>query len=295
MRWKLLLAFFAGYFILTWGRQTATAPWGDQQVRFEAAHKECFKETRFRYCIYQPAQVRPNGNLVYFLHGRNLDENIWNDDTFYTSMIQKHWSETKTTPPTVVTVSFGGTWLLTPKGSRDINGLIETMTDVLIPIVETKVGKPRTRIIAGESMGGTNSMVLGLRRPDLFQRIVSLCPAIYQVSPYPAWGELAEFLKRTGADPPTILGIILLGKRYFSDENEWKESAALHLIDKADPATAPEIYLSCGLYDKYGNYEGDELLAQKAISRGIKLTWRPLYGGHCAVDIVSAAEALAKP
>jgi len=31
---------------------------------------------------------------------------------------------------------------------------------------------------------------------------------------------------------------------------------------------------SCGLYDKYGNFEGTEALANIAIKKGVKTKWR---------------------
>ena len=63
------------------------------------------------------------------------------------------------------------------------------------------------------------------------------------------------------------------------------------MIGRADQSY-PELYLSNGLYDKYGNFEGTEALAKLATEKGIKTRWHPLYGGHCAIDIASLADFL---
>jgi hypothetical protein len=63
------------------------------------------------------------------------------------------------------------------------------------------------------------------------------------------------------------------------------------LIERAGPSF-PTLYLSNGLYDAYGNYEGTERLARVARLRGVATEWHPLYGGHCASDIPSLANFL---
>lgn len=65
----------------------------------------------------------------------------------------------------------------------------------------------------------------------------------------------------------------------------------LALIERARPGY-PALYLSNGLYDAYGNYEGTERLARVARQRGVRTEWHPLYGGHCAIDIPSLANFL---
>lgn len=50
--------------------------------------------------------------------------------------------------------------------------------------------------------------------------------------------------------------------------------------------------ISCGLYDKYGNFEGSQIFVDRARARGLKVQWRPLYGGHCVIDVPSVADFL---
>jgi len=160
-----------------------------------------------------------------------------------------------------------------------------------LPLVESKTGKPKNRILLGESMGGLNVLILGLHHPELFSRVASLCPGVYLDSPFSGFENIKAAVKRTGADPKIAFGIYQMAKTYVANEEEWKAIAPIDLIKNAN-SHYPELYLSCGLYDKYGNYEGTQALATMAKSKGIKTHWHPLYGGHGAMDISSLADFL---
>jgi enterochelin esterase-like enzyme len=285
---SLLLAslLLAGY--LTWNY--FTSPAGSQKVIFTSANPQHFTAGNLNYTIYR-AENGVSDNIIYHLHARNLDASIWNDDTYFTSLVQAYWQKSSIKPPTVVVVSYGPVWLLTPKNSQVESGLLEDFI-ARLPEIESKVGKPSRRILLGESMGGLNVLILGLSRPEMFSKIASLCPGVYLESPFSDYSTQRAGMKRTGADPKIIYGLTQLAKKYVSNNEEWKALNPISLIERADQ-TYPELYLSCGLYDKYGNFEGTEALANLAIKRGIKTRWHPLYGGHCAIDIASLADFLA--
>jgi S-formylglutathione hydrolase FrmB len=187
-------------------------------------------------------------------------------------------------------VSYGPEWLLTPKNLKEKSGLMDDFISNL-PFIESKTGKPKNRILLGESMGGLNVLILGLSHPELFSKVASLCPGVYLDSPFSDFEKLRSAVKRTGADPKIAFGIYTMARTYVSNEEEWKEISPIELMQKANN-NYPELYLSCGLYDKFGNYEGSEYLANVANSKGIKTSWHPLYGGHCAIDISSLADFL---
>lgn len=271
--------------------------WGDQRVRYTQSKKECYSFSREQlgnYCVHVPVDAKTNGSVAYLLHGRNLDEQTWNDDTFYTSMIQRYWEDKNISPPVVVTVSFGPIWLLAPKGKAEMSGLAEVFKNEVIPEVEKRIGVPKSRIVFGESMGGLNALLIALPNPKLFKKVASLCPGIYMLSPYAPSSEIQAFLERTGADPKVVYGVTQLAKNYFSNEEEWNQVSPINQIEMIDPKDSPEIYLSCGLYDIYGNFEGSERFAEIAKSRGVNIQWQPIYGGHCATDVSSLADFLAK-
>jgi S-formylglutathione hydrolase FrmB len=272
---------------LIWGK--ITSPYGVQKVSFIPSKSEKFNKGKLNFTIYKAASG-VNEDVIYHFHGRNLDDAIWNDDTYYTSLIQSNWQKSSIKPPTVVLVSYGPQWLLTPKTSKAESGLLEDFVSQL-PFIESKIGKPRNRILLGESMGGLNALILGLTHPELFSKIASLCPGVYLDSPFSDFKTIKNALQRTGADPKTAYGIYLWSKSYVSNEKEFKAISPIDLIKK-DNVNFPELYLSCGLYDKFGSYEGTETLANIAKSKGIKTYWYPIYGGHCAIDVNSLAEFL---
>lgn len=278
----------AGY--VAWGR--LTRPLGDQKVHFTPASKERSVDGPLSYCVYR-ASGGVNGDVVYHLHGRNLDEGIWNDDTYFTSMVQAQWEQARMLPPTVVTVSYGPVWLLTPKGGAKESGLLDDFMERL-PRIEAKIGAPRRRMLVGESMGGLNALILGLTHPTLFAKVASLSPGVYAHTPFASFSELRNAAARTGADPKIILGVIQLARKFVQSEAEWNRISPLQLIETPH-GSLPDLYLSCGLYDKYGNFEGTRLLAEKATSRGVKTAWHPIYGGHGAIDVASLANFLVNP
>jgi len=287
-RWLLAAALVIALLYVAWGEVTRAR--GDQKVAFLPAEQRCHTSGPLRYCVNRDRRGT-NGDLLYHLPGRNLDEQIWNDDTYYTAMLQNEWQRTGTLPPTVVTVSYGPTWLLAPRGRKPDSGLLEDFMSRL-PAIEAKIGQPRQRMLLGESMGGLNVLVAGLFHPDRFKKVAALCPGVYAVSPFAPVSSIREGMERTGADPKTIFGIWVLARRYYANDNEWRLASPLALIERVGPK-APHLYLSNGLYDKFGNYEGTRRLANRAIARGLPTEWHPLYGGHCATDVVSLASFIA--
>ena len=283
----LIVLLIGGY--LTWNY--FTRPTGNQKVAFTPARAEHFTSGNLNYTIYR-AENGVSDDIIYYLHGRNLDASIWNDDTYFTSLLQAHWQRSSIKPPTVVVVSYGPVWLLTPKNSKVDSGLLDDFI-ARLPEIESTAGKPRHRILLGESMGGLNVLISGLTRPEMFSKIASLCPGVYLDSPFSDYSTLTAGIKRTGADPKIIYGVTQLAKNYVSNNEEWNAINPILLIERAANQNYPELYLSCGLYDKYGNFEGTEALANLAIKRGVKTTWHPLYGGHCAIDVASLADFLA--
>lgn len=272
--------------------QQATKIRGDQIVAFTPALADCGAEGRLHYCRYR-ARAASNGDTVYYLHGRNLDEQAWNDATYFTAMIQSQWRIEGGRPPQVIALSYGPEWLLTPRGASADSGLLDDLMTTL-PRIEARTGKPRRRMLLGESMGGLNVLIAGLSHPSAFAKIAALCPGVYATSPFASFSAIRAAAKRTGADPKIIFGIWRLTHRYAANETEWNRVAPLRLIGRARP-DYPSLYLSNGLYDTYGNFEGTQRLAEVARRRGVRTEWHPLYGGHCAIDVASVADFLRRP
>jgi S-formylglutathione hydrolase FrmB len=269
---------------LVWSSITARR--GAQRATFSHSVQSCHESGRLRYCIYR-GTAGINGDVLYYLHGRNLNEQVWNDSTYLTGMLQEAWQQRGVKPPVVVTISYGPVWLLAPKGQQPAAGLLEDFMSQL-PAIEAMAGAPRRRLLLGESMGGLNVLVAGLSHPSAFSRVAALCPGVYVSSPFSSWTTVRADLERTGADPKIVAGVWLLGRRYVANEDEWRRFSPLHLVSRAD-ARYPALYLSCGLYDGYGNFEGTQRLARTAAARGVTVERHPIYGGHCATDVSSLA------
>lgn len=276
-----------------WVWQQVSRPWGAQAVKFTPAHQQCGQQGALRYCVHRAAGG-VNGDVLYHLHGRNLEAESWNDPTYFTAMVQAYWQSAGQLPPMVVSLSYGPVWLLAPKGQAEHSGLLDTIWPD-IDAIESGIGKPRRRLLMGESMGGLNSLVLGLSQPERFDKVAALCPNVYLDSPFAPFSQIRAAITRTGADPRIIFGIWKLAGHYVSNDEEWRRMSPLILLEAAALKGArPSLYLSGGLYDRYGLYEGIEHLAQRAAQRGLPTEWHPLYGGHCAIDIASLGTFLVR-
>ncbi len=292
-RFLLALAVAAIVILGWWAWQKVSRPWGAQHVAFTPAIQQCDQVGSLRYCVNR-AEGGVNGDVVYHLHGRNLEAAIWNDPTYFTALLQHHWQRAGDAPPTVISLSYGPVWLLTPKGEAPRSGLLNTIV-ADIASIEGRMGTPRRRILLGESMGGLNSLILGLSHAHNFNKVAALCPNVYQESPFATWRQIREAMVRTGADPRVALGIWRLAQDYVANEAEWRRMSPLALIEQvATEAARPDLYLSAGLYDRYGLFEGSERLARRATQRGLQAEWHPLYGGHCAIDIASLGAFLVR-
>lgn len=105
-RYWLIGALVVAILYYAWGQVTQRR--GDQVVTFRPAAQSCGTDGPLRYCIYRD-QRGTNGDVLYHLHGRNLDERIWNDATYLTAMVQAEWQRGTALPPTVVELSYGPT------------------------------------------------------------------------------------------------------------------------------------------------------------------------------------------
>lgn len=216
-------------------------PQGDQRVAYTPAERTCTDDPAgFTFCVYRAAQGTDD-RVAYHLHGRNLDALAFNDDTYYTSMVQARWAEQGVRPPIVVGVSFGPLWLLAAQNAAPKSGLLEVFRDRVLPAVEAQTGKPRSRLVFGESMGGVNALAAGLGLPGVFDRVIALCPPVYETSPFADWGETWDTLKRTGADPKLVLALRSLAPDYFADEAAWAAFSPLARVQAPPPAGAPSL------------------------------------------------------
>ncbi|MBL7544158.1 MAG: hypothetical protein JNL11_10090 [Bdellovibrionaceae bacterium] len=287
----LVVAYFGIHFVLK-------TPLGRQKVtEFIPSRKECgsFSDLGgLRYCIHSPADGKTNGDIAYALHGKDQNEMIWNFEYLYGAMVQKYWQQNAIIPPTIVTLSFGPVWVLTPKGEKQFSGLMDLVIEKIIPRIESMVGAPKHRILFGASMGGMNSLATGLTHGRLFSKIASVCPVMYKETPYSSLSELYSFMQTSGAELINILRAIVLSRNFFASEKEWDRFAPLRLIERNDVKYESQFYISGALYDEWGIYDATETFIERAKSRNLSIEWHPQFGDHCMVDIQSLAQFLVK-
>lgn len=266
---------------------------GKAQVDLELSQEHCFStHETWKYCVYQ-TPMTDKDFVLYFLHGRGGDEKDWNKKSQFTSLLQKYWQENKKRVPMVVSISLGKEWLVTSQMTSSKTGLLEKFQGEIFPAIDQHLGIPKKRFIMGISMGGLNALTLSLNDNQRFQRVAALCPPLVKVSPYSPWMEWFRFLVRTGAKPYAVLTMVKMGRQYFATEKEWFSYSPLEKVRQAHFTGDQKFYLSAGLYDEYGLYEGVEEFVHSMQFAGGLMYWKPNSGKHCSVDIESLGDFLA--
>jgi hypothetical protein len=256
-----------------------------------------------RYCWQLGMASR---DILYYMHGKSANEKTWFADYSFGAFLRDQWYRRGRLTPTVVSVSFGGDWLLAPTNSGENSGLLELFVETVMPAIETSMGfRPRRRYVTGESMGGFNAAELALKT-KLFDRAALLCVPLSNLSPFASPLEIQNYVQTTSVwkldqethnDQAQHLGRNIEQwhqtlQRAFSTPDEWAAADPLHLAQTADPSTGPRLYVSVGFYDQYAGFEGTNLLVNTLQGRGFHVEWRPLWGDHCTVDVFSLADFL---
>ena len=249
----------------------------------------------WKYCVTTTAGSS-NRTLLYFLHGHGHDAENWARSSDYKKGIRQDWKKTGFQAPVVVSISFGGFWLLIEKNQSSVSGLLEFFKSDIMPTVERDlavVGTPR-RLLMGESMGGFNAAQVVMKYPGDFARAALTCPAVADLSPYPTKEALAAYKSAPGVNPLKVGIMLRLARKAYKTEAEFRASDPF-TIGKAllGPATPP-LLISSGDRDQYGLYKSDEKFAALARAQGVDVTYTPLHGGHCSADPEATARFLAR-
>ncbi len=253
------------------------------------------------YCIHKP-KTNSSNDIVYYLHGGGGSEFTWQENWYYTSQIRTEWNKKGVQVPTVVSISFGESWLLAKQNESPYSGLFEVFTSKVIPMIEQSLGGLKgRRIVFGESMGGFNSIQLSLKTA-LFDKAGILCSPMAELSPFGTKQEVQRHIEKSSAwqyykshDPNAVINsvdsIIQLTKAFYPTKEAWSSSDPMKLAINST-SLSTEMYVAVGFYDRFAAYEGNEIFVGYLMSNGFKVDWRPQWGGHCAVDIPSLATFL---
>jgi hypothetical protein len=232
----------------------------------------------FRYCAGYD-QIYNRERVFYFFHGLSGEPgNFWRRGA--TSLLRDIWREKKDSPPWV-SLSFGRIGILSEPE------MLRRMKDIMIPYIEKKIGfhvPPKERFILGVSMGGGNALYGIQKEPQLFQKAFLVCPAVSLLVPGSERRHIHDYVKRTGAYFQLIVHAYSLLPRIFFDPS---------YFDSVDPFIAgqrdfgphtPPIYIQTSSRDEFGFQEGGQVLAMVARSRGVKVQFDEIKGGHCVFE-----------
>ncbi len=255
---------------------------------------QCYEENvpiSWSYCINK-AEDFTNEVVLYHFHGRNGNATWWNDDSYYTADVHRHWQKVGISPPIVVSVSFGKLWLLID--SADEPNIYQIFLKHVMEVVESKLGAPiRERMLVGESMGGFNALLVGLKDKVRFSRVAALCPPLPTVSPFASWKEKLTYIADSSLSWKRAAMLVFFAYKFFPDRDTWTMNDPLSLTSKVEKDKTPNLYLTCGAIDSWGCMEGSEAIAKAVAAKSGEIEWIPRSGGHCDIDSKSLAEFLA--
>lgn len=192
--------------------------------------------------------------VLYLLHGLTDDETIWTRRT----SIERYAAER-------------GLAVVMPRAAKSFycdevhGGRYWTFLSQELPAVVSSFLRVSDRredtFVAGLSMGGYGAFKWALREPSRFAAAASLSGALGIAAPAAA-GLRDEHLSHVfgGRDPAGT------------------DDDLLALLDRADPAALPDLYLGCGTEDFL--LRSNEVFLARAADRSIPVTSRLRSGGH---------------
>jgi len=254
-------------------------------------------------CIY-PGEK--NADVLYYLHGKDASADVWGMEGFWAQQLRDYWTAHGEAAPTVVAVSLGQIWLLGPKTAAPGGfGSIDLFTGRILPMVEAKLGGIKgRRLLLGDSMGGFNSVQLGMKT-DLFVKVAALCAPMGDgnVGPFSTDDQVSAYIKNSTAfksghhtfdELKQSFDTIKMVVGAFWTAQEWPASDPIEMARGLRGPRSAQWYLAAGYFDHYLAYEGNVAFAKVLADSGTKVDWRPQWGDHCAIDIPSLAEFLVK-
>jgi enterochelin esterase-like enzyme len=158
--------------------------------------------------------------VLYLLHGAGGDERTWTERQQAHVILDNLIAE-GAVEPFVVVMPYGYTHRLEAgvrrRGAEDYKTDMEEFAvdfvSDLVPLVESRyhVGADRDhRAIAGLSMGGGQSLAIGLTHPEMFRSVAAFSSAM-QIANSPAWGGIDMEAALAGAAAINELDLLWIG------------------------------------------------------------------------------------
>jgi pimeloyl-ACP methyl ester carboxylesterase len=229
---------------------------------------------------------KQSDQVVYYLHGIMDDEYRWSKTAIRSALYMTAIGQNKVLP-TVVSISIGKFWFLTPDrrflGVLDSN--LKVVAESIIPRIEKDLNiEIKSRIIVGESMGSFNAFQIAANYPSMWSKAAMLCPAFLPVGPHSSPLEMAAYLKRNPhAEAKKLLAVFPLALIDFPTTNSWNLNNPI-LISKYLNAF-PVSFIASNGWDQYGFNEGALLVANNLHQQGLTVHYATSpETGHCVHD-----------
>jgi len=158
--------------------------------------------------------------VLYLLHGAGGDESVWNQ-RMQANVILDNLIADGELDPLVVVMPHGFTNRIPTNERPRAAGAYKTEMEEfavdfvsdLVPLVESRyrvVADRAHRAIAGNSMGGGQSLAIGLTHPEMFSSVASFSAAM-QIANSPAWGGIDMDATLANADAINELDMLWVG------------------------------------------------------------------------------------
>jgi S-formylglutathione hydrolase FrmB len=183
--------------------------------------------------------------VLYLLHGLSDDDSIW---------LRRTSIERYAAPLGLAVVmpqvhrSFYADQV---HGGRYWTFLSEELPELVARFFQVSQA-PEDTFVAGLSMGGYGAFKWALRRPGAFAAAASLSGVL----------DLARL--QADGDRPELMHLAFGNRTVNGTDDD-----LLHLLDVADPAGLPRLYLCCGLDDEL--LDGNRRFVERARARGLDL------------------------
>jgi enterochelin esterase family protein len=186
--------------------------------------------TTRRVWIYTPPGYDKSSSrlpVLYLLHGADGDETVWTNFGRSNLIIDNLIAEGQVAPMIVVT-PFGYAYpsgTAAPSAAGQSNAFEKDLIESLIPFVETSYRAYTDRdhrAIAGLSMGGGQTLQIGLHHLDRFSRVAGFSAAVAR-APFDAFKDVAADAKKVNASLKLLWLACGTGDSLFTPNRQFSE------------------------------------------------------------------------
>lgn len=244
-----------------------------------STQSRCDKKDNLDFCVF-PGSGNRQQDVIYYFHGIFGNEKQWLLNSI-TQKIYKKFLLSEEGSPTIVAISYGPVWLLTPKNTRTYSGLLDYWSTQEFKKFEKQVlpFSVKKRFVFGDSMGGHNGFAFYLKNQRLFKKALLICPAILATSPYESQSIHKRILTDFHGSWTLYTGVMGLMALYY-DDGAYRRYAPYEVFSNSVVSkTAVEIIGVSN--DMYGFNDVAKSFVKNQQSYSRFLSYEQQSGSHC--------------